>query len=80
MGIISFLQKKSHEAFATTPIYVLIQSDKGWAQMHRNNFERYLKVRGYTLNEDVFRSMKIAMNADPSMTYEDFVDTFLDEK
>lgn len=62
----------------TSPLYVLNQRNKRWSEMHWNNLDRYLAYRGHSLNSRVQSKLKLAVAMNPEMTYQEFVDRFLD--
>jgi hypothetical protein len=78
MGIFSSVQRYTYEKIGSSPLYVLFQSDKGWAEMHRKNFEKYVVYRGLKADDFLFQRLKLAIRIDQNMTYKDFVDMYME--
>ena len=78
MGLLDSLFGGSMKGIGTSPLYVLGQRNKRWAEMHWNNLERYLAYRGHSLTNRVRSKLELAIAVNPEMTYKEFVDRFID--
>lgn len=74
MGILDFLSAASYQSIGRTEIHLLFQDSPRWANMHRGNFERYLRYRGFSPDEKVERALRNFMYMDPKITFEALVD------
>lgn len=78
MGILDFLGNATYQRIGKTQLMMLFQEGEYFSNMHRGNFERYVRWRGLEMSEHLAHRAFSKARLRPEMTFAEFIDRFLE--